>query len=48
MEQNLATFVTLKEITKKYGFQFTKSLGQNFLVDTNILQKIVDFPFFFL
>ena len=42
MEQNLATFVTLKEITKKYGFQFTKSLGQNFLVDTNILQKIVD------
>ena len=26
----------------KYGFQFTKSLGQNFLVDQNIVEKIID------
>lgn len=32
----------IKEIVSKYGFKFTKSLGQNFLVDENILHKIVD------
>lgn len=29
-------------ILKKYNFHFQKKLGQNFLVDTNILEKIVD------
>lgn len=42
MEQNLAALGQLKEITKRYGFHFTKSLGQNFLIDRNILDKIVD------
>lgn len=28
-------------ILKKYGFQFKKSLGQNFLIEQNILDKIV-------
>ncbi|MFZ3591019.1 16S rRNA (adenine(1518)-N(6)/adenine(1519)-N(6))-dimethyltransferase RsmA [Bacillus sp. DJP31] len=27
---------------KKYGFSFKKSLGQNFIIDTNILNNIVD------
>ncbi|QXM07382.1 16S rRNA (adenine(1518)-N(6)/adenine(1519)-N(6))-dimethyltransferase RsmA [Crassaminicella indica] len=33
---------TTKEIVNKYGFKFSKSLGQNFLIDENILEKIVD------
>ncbi len=31
-----------KEIVQKYGFRFSKSLGQNFLIDRNILESIVD------
>ncbi|QEK13365.1 16S rRNA (adenine(1518)-N(6)/adenine(1519)-N(6))-dimethyltransferase RsmA [Crassaminicella thermophila] len=31
-----------KEIVNKYGFRFSKSLGQNFLIDENILYKIID------
>ncbi|MCR2807189.1 16S rRNA (adenine(1518)-N(6)/adenine(1519)-N(6))-dimethyltransferase RsmA [Paenibacillus soyae] len=31
-----------KEIIGKYGFSFKKSLGQNFLIDGNILSRIVD------
>ena len=30
------------EILKKHGFTFKKSLGQNFLIDANILSRIVD------
>ncbi|REE66508.1 dimethyladenosine transferase [Paenibacillus taihuensis] len=30
-----------KDIIAKYGFTFKKSLGQNFLIDQNILRKIV-------
>lgn len=30
-----------KELLQKYGFSFKKSLGQNFLIDGNILNKIV-------
>lgn len=30
-----------RELIEKYGFSFKKSLGQNFLIDQNILQKIV-------
>ena len=30
------------EILKKYGFAFQKKYGQNFLIDKNILEKIVD------
>lgn len=30
-----------KEIIQKHGFSFKKSLGQNFLIDQNILKKIV-------
>jgi len=31
-----------KEIIAKYGFSFKKSLGQNFLIDGNVLSRIVD------
>ncbi len=30
----------VKEILNRYGFQFSKSLGQNFLIDGNIVRKI--------
>lgn len=32
----------VKEITDLYSFKFSKSLGQNFLVDKNFVDKIVD------
>ncbi|AFS77207.1 dimethyladenosine transferase KsgA [Gottschalkia acidurici 9a] len=31
-----------KEIVSKYGFKFSKSLGQNFLVDGNIIRNICE------
>jgi 16S rRNA (adenine1518-N6/adenine1519-N6)-dimethyltransferase len=40
--RDIATPTRTKEILKKYGFSFKKSLGQNFLIDLNILGKIVD------
>ena len=43
MNKDIATPLRTKEILKKYGFSFKKSLGQNFLIDTNILKRIVDF-----
>ncbi len=38
----VATPRRTKEIINKYGFSFKKSLGQNFLIDQNILNKIVE------
>ncbi len=32
----------LSEVLSRYGFRFTKSLGQNFLIDGNIVRKIAD------
>lgn len=37
----VATPSRTRDIVKKYGFEFKKSLGQNFLIDQNILHKIV-------
>ncbi|MFT8323205.1 MAG: 16S rRNA (adenine(1518)-N(6)/adenine(1519)-N(6))-dimethyltransferase RsmA [Bacillus sp. (in: firmicutes)] len=42
MYKDIATPVRTKEILEKYGFSFKKSLGQNFLIDTNILRNIVE------
>jgi 16S rRNA (adenine1518-N6/adenine1519-N6)-dimethyltransferase len=42
MNKDIATPGRTKEILDQYGFSFKKSLGQNFLIDTNILRKIVD------
>ncbi|WP_188390090.1 16S rRNA (adenine(1518)-N(6)/adenine(1519)-N(6))-dimethyltransferase RsmA [Priestia taiwanensis] len=41
--KDIATPVRTKNILEKYGFSFKKSLGQNFLIDTNILDRICDF-----
>ncbi len=41
MNKDIATPVRTKEILAKYGFSFKKSLGQNFLIDPNILRNIV-------
>jgi 16S rRNA (adenine1518-N6/adenine1519-N6)-dimethyltransferase len=43
LTKDIATPIRTKEILAKYGFSFKKSLGQNFLIDTNILHNIVDF-----
>ncbi|MBM7614757.1 16S rRNA (adenine(1518)-N(6)/adenine(1519)-N(6))-dimethyltransferase RsmA [Alkaliphilus hydrothermalis] len=37
----IATPKNTKEMVSKYGFHFSKSLGQNFLVDYNIIEKII-------
>lgn len=42
MNKDIATPIRTKAILEKYGFSFKKSLGQNFLIDTNILKRIVD------
>ena len=36
--ENLST----KDIVEKYGFKFSKSLGQNFLIDKSVLEDIVN------
>ncbi len=41
--KDIATPNRTKGILEKYGFSFKKSLGQNFLIDTNVLNRIVDF-----
>ncbi|MCZ2260563.1 16S rRNA (adenine(1518)-N(6)/adenine(1519)-N(6))-dimethyltransferase RsmA [Sporosarcina sp. G11-34] len=41
MNKDIATPVRTKEILKKHGFSFKKSLGQNFLIDPNVLRNIV-------
>ncbi|MBH0231848.1 16S rRNA (adenine(1518)-N(6)/adenine(1519)-N(6))-dimethyltransferase RsmA [Halobacillus yeomjeoni] len=38
----VATPKRTKEILDTYGFSFKKSLGQNFLIDVNILKNIID------
>ncbi|MFE4525180.1 16S rRNA (adenine(1518)-N(6)/adenine(1519)-N(6))-dimethyltransferase RsmA [Cytobacillus firmus] len=42
MHKDIATPARTRAILDKYGFSFKKSLGQNFLIDTNILRRIVD------
>lgn len=39
---NLTNPTQLKNILAAYGFSFSKSLGQNFLIDENVLNKIID------
>lgn len=41
MSKDIATPKRTQEILKKYGFSFKKSLGQNFLIDPNVLHNIV-------
>lgn len=39
--KDIATPTRTQEILKKYGFLFKKSLGQNFLVETNVIQQVI-------
>ena len=32
---------TIKDIMERYGFRFSKSLGQNFIIDDNVLDRIM-------
>lgn len=43
MRKDIATPIRTKEIMDKYGFSFKKSLGQNFLIDPNILRNITEY-----
>lgn len=43
MQKDIATPIRTKEILAKYRFSFKKSLGQNFLIDPNILRNITEF-----
>lgn len=43
MNKDIATPIRTKEILEKYGFSFKKSLGQNFIIDPNILRNIVHY-----
>lgn len=38
----IADYSVTRTVLERHGFTFKKSFGQNFLTDTNILQKIVD------
>ncbi len=42
MVSRLSSHSATMEVVKKYGFKFTKSLGQNFLIDDNIIDKILE------
>ena len=33
----------IKEILDKFGFKFSKALGQNFLIDGNLIENIIDY-----
>ena len=41
MNKRLSSHSATMELVKKHGFKYTKSLGQNFLIDDNIVDKIV-------
>lgn len=37
----IADYSVTKAVLERHGFTFKKSFGQNFLTDTNILQKLL-------
>lgn len=42
MEKEIATLSRTKQILEKYSFSFKKSLGQNFIVEPNILHRMIE------
>ncbi|WP_300279703.1 16S rRNA (adenine(1518)-N(6)/adenine(1519)-N(6))-dimethyltransferase RsmA [Peptacetobacter sp.] len=38
----LSSHKATKDIVDKHGFKFSKSLGQNFLIDDNVIDRIID------
>ena len=45
INNKLYTPTTIREIRNKYNFKLSKSLGQNFLTDKNVLDKIISESF---
>ncbi|MBR3737448.1 MAG: 16S rRNA (adenine(1518)-N(6)/adenine(1519)-N(6))-dimethyltransferase RsmA [Eubacterium sp.] len=43
MDYNLCDIKTVEAVLKKYGFSFSKSLGQNFLIDSEVCPKMAEF-----
>ncbi|PTF78770.1 16S rRNA (adenine(1518)-N(6)/adenine(1519)-N(6))-dimethyltransferase RsmA [Staphylococcus chromogenes] len=41
-EKDIATPSRTRALLEQHGFSFKKSLGQNFLIDVNIINKIID------
>lgn len=41
-EKGLYSIARLKELQEDFGFEFKKALGQNFLIDGNIIRKIAE------
>lgn len=41
MNSKLSSHKATMEVVKKHGFRFNKSLGQNFLIDDNIIDSII-------
>lgn len=39
---NLSSVGTIKDIMKRYGFEFSKSLGQNFLINPSVCPRIAE------
>lgn len=40
--KDIATPSRTRALLDKYGFNFKKNLGQNFLIDVNIINNIID------
>lgn len=38
----LSSHQATKEVVQKHNFKFSKSLGQNFLIDTNVIDRILE------
>lgn len=43
--KNLTNINVVKELLKKYGFTFSKGLGQNFLINPSVCPKIAEYGF---
>ncbi|UXS29139.1 16S rRNA (adenine(1518)-N(6)/adenine(1519)-N(6))-dimethyltransferase RsmA [Staphylococcus delphini] len=41
-DKDIATSSRTRALLNQYGFNFKKSLGQNFLIDVNIINRIID------
>ena len=42
MKSKLTSPKTIIDLLERHGFRFSKSLGQNFLIDQNIVDKIIE------
>lgn len=42
MDCNLCDYTTVNKILSKYGFTFSKALGQNFLIDSNVCPAMAE------